>query len=282
MNQAAEPTWPPIAPPMRDTLDMTFTRALALLALVSVPAGAQNGWKLVWSDDFNGPARTAPDSTKWNYDLGATGWGNRELENYTKSLDNASLDGNGNLVIQALKAGDSYTSARLKTQGLYTFTYGKIEARLKIPFGQGIWPAFWLLGENGKRGGWPRCGEIDIMENIGREPEMVHATVHGPGYSGGKGIGERYILTEGKRFADDFHVYSVVWNPDNLEFFMDGKSYHKLAKSGIPDGTEWVFDHPFFIILNVAVGGQWPGNPDESSRFPQQMLVDYVRVYQAQ
>ena len=122
----------------------------------------------------------------------------------------------------------------------------------------------------------------DYVYSVTVDHGRPSATVHGPGYSGGKGIGERYILTEGKRFADDFHVYSVVWNPDNLEFFMDGKSYHKLAKSGIPDGTEWVFDHPFFIILNVAVGGQWPGNPDESSRFPQQMLVDYVRVYQAQ
>jgi beta-glucanase (GH16 family) len=260
---------------------MTLIRALAVAAALAGSAAAQDGWKLVWSDEFDGPARSAPDATKWTYDVGATGWGNRELENYTRSLDNASLDGNGNLVIQALKTESGYTSARLKTQGLYTMTYGKIEARLKIPYGQGIWPAFWLLGENSRRGGWPRCGEIDVMENIGKEPATVHATVHGPGYSGGSGIGKPYALTGG-RFADDFHIYTVVWNRDSLEFFVDGNSYHKMGPSSIPSGSEWVFDHPFFIILNVAVGGGWPGNPDDATKFPQRMLVDYVRVYQAQ
>ncbi len=254
--------------------------ALAAVATIACPAIAQNDWKLVWSDEFNGPAGSAPDSTKWTYDLGASGWGNRELENYTNSRDNSFLDGAGNLAIQALKTDSGYTSARLKTQGLYAVTYGKIEARIKIPYGQGIWPAFWMLGDASKARGWPAVGEIDIMENIGKEPGLVHGTVHGPGYSGGNGIGKPYSLPAGKRFADDFHVYSLEWNPNSIEIFVDGNSYHKLTPIGIPAGAAWAYDHPFYIILNLAVGGQWPGNPDGTTEFPQRMLVDYVRVSQ--
>ena len=260
---------------------MRSIHALAVLAAVALPAVAQTNWKLVWSDEFNGPAGTAPDPAKWTYDLGASGWGNRELENYTNSRDNSFQDGSGNLVIRAIKSDATYTSARLKTQGLYSVTYGKIEGRLQIPYGQGIWPAFWMLGDNSRARGWPAIGEIDIMENIGKEPSTVHGTVHGPGYSGGNGIGKPHGLAAGKRFADDFHVYSVVWTPDSLEFFVDGTSYHKLDKTGIPAGTTWAFDHPFFMILNVAVGGQWPGFPDATTTFPQQMKVDYIRVYQS-
>jgi beta-glucanase (GH16 family) len=259
---------------------MTFARTLAVLAAMAAPAAAQNDWKLVWSDEFNGPARSAPDSNKWTYDLGASGWGNRELENYTNSRDNSYMDGSGNLVIEAIKTASGYTSARLKTQGLYAFTYGKVEARLKIPYGQGIWPAFWMLGDNSKARGWPAEGEIDVMENIGKEPSTVHGTVHGPGYSGGNGIGKPYALPPGTRFADDFHVYAVEWNPGSIEFFVDGNSYHKLLSTGIPAGTTWAYDHPFYFIMNVAVGGGWPGNPDDTTTFPQRMLVDYVRVYQ--
>ena len=200
------------------------------------------------------------------------------MENYTGSRENSYLDGDGNLVIKAVKTETGYTSARLKTQGLYSFTYGKVEARIKIPYGQGIWPAFWMLGDDSKARGWPAIGEIDIMENIGKEPGVVHGTAHGPGYSGGQGIGKPYTLPTG-RFADDFHVYAIEWGPDAIEWFVDGRSYHSLARNGIPTGTAWVYDHPFFLILNLAVGGQWPGYPDASTRFPQQMLVDYVRVY---
>jgi beta-glucanase (GH16 family) len=259
---------------------MTCIRALAVLAAIAAPAVAQTDWRLVWSDEFNAPAHSAPDPSKWTYDLGASGWGNRELENYTDSRDNSFQDGNGNLAIMALKTATGYTSARLKTDGLYVFTYGKVEARLKIPYGQGIWPAFWMLGDRSRARGWPAVGEIDIMENIGKEPSMVHGTVHGPGYSGGESIGKPYSLPAGKRFADDFHVYSVIWNPDSIEFFVDGNSYHKLLSTGIPAGTTWAYDHPFYLILNLAVGGQWPGNPDDSTVFPQQLLVDYIRVYQ--
>ena len=250
------------------------------MAAMAVPAMAQNDWKLVWSDEFNGPADSAPDPSKWTYDLGASGWGNRELENYTNSRENSFMDGSGNLIIQALKSDSAYTSARLKTQGHYDVTYGKVEARIKIPYGQGIWPAFWMLGDSSKARGWPAVGEIDIMENIGKEPGIVHGTLHGPGYSGGNGIGKPYSLPAGKRFADDFHVYSVEWEPDSIEFFVDGRSYHKLTPAGIPTGTAWAYDHPFYIILNLAVGGQWPGNPDSTTEFPQRMLLDYVRVSQ--
>jgi beta-glucanase (GH16 family) len=252
---------------------------LALLAALVPPAAAQNAWQLVWSDEFDGPARSAPDPAIWTYDLGATGWGNRELENYTNSTDNAFLDGAGNLVIQALRAPAGYTSARLKTQNRFSIAYGKIEARIKIPFGQGIWPAFWMLGNDITTNGWPRCGEIDIMENIGKEPSTVHGTVHGPGYSGGNGIGAPYALSGGKRFSDDFHLFTAIWKPDSIEFLVDSSSYKKVALSDLPPKTQWVFNHPFFLLLNVAVGGAWPGNPDSSTEFPQRMVVDYVRVY---
>ncbi|MBZ5595475.1 MAG: glycoside hydrolase family 16 protein [Acidobacteriia bacterium] len=235
-------------------------------------------WTLIWSDEFDGPAGTAPDAAKWVYDLGASGWGNQELENYTDSRDNSYLDGSGNLVIESREASPGqYTSARLKTQTKFTVEYGKIEARIKLPAGQGIWPAFWMLGADG---GWPQGGEIDIMENIGREPGMVHATVHGPGYSGDKGIGQSYTPPGNARVADEFHVFAVEWAESNIQFFVDGHLYHTVTPSSLPKGAVWVFNHPFFLLLNVAVGGSWPGNPDATSSFPQKMLVDYVRVYQ--
>jgi beta-glucanase (GH16 family) len=255
---------------------------MAWFALTVMSAGtaqAQTGWRLVWADEFEGPANAAPNPAKWVRDLGQSGWGNKELENYTNSTDNAFLDGDGHLVIQAIRTPEGgYTSARLKTQGLATFTYGKIEARMKIPYGQGIWPAFWMLGEDIKTSGWPRCGEIDIMENIGKEPATVHGTVHGPGYSGGKGIGAPFALDSG-RFADEFHLYTVIWERESIEFLVDGHSYKKITPAGLPGGAKWVYDHPFFLLLNLAVGGNWPGNPDATTEFPRRMTVDYVRVY---
>jgi beta-glucanase (GH16 family) len=164
---------------------------LTILALVilSLPSAAQAKWKLVWSDEFNGPANATPDPAKWVYDLGAGGWGNNELETYTHDLENAHLDGDGNLVIRALRSEQGrYTSARLKTQGKFAVTFGKIEARMKLPYGQGLWPAFWMLGADISSAHWPSCGEIDIMEQIGKEPSTVHGTLHGPDYSGGNGI----------------------------------------------------------------------------------------------
>ncbi len=244
-------------------------------------------WQQVWSDEFNGANGSAPDPTKWTYDLGGGGWGNQELESYTNRPVNARLE-NGNLVITAQKetftgtdgVTRNYTSARLKTQALFSQTYGRFEARIKIPYGQGIWPAFWMLGSNIDQVGWPACGEIDIFENIGREPSIVHGTVHGPGYSGGGGISGSYTLANNARFADDFHVFAVEWEPSAVRFYVDGTLYETVTPANLPNGTQWVFNHPFFIIMNVAVGGNWPGSPDSTTVFPQTMQVDYVRVYQ--
>lgn len=250
------------------------------------PASSSTGWTLAWSDEFSGPDGSAPDPSKWTYDLGGGGWGNNELESYTNRLENSYIDG-GNLVIQALKesytgpdgVARNYTSARLKTQGLFSQRYGRFEARIKIPYSQGMWPAFWMLGDNVGQMGWPSCGEIDIMENVGKEPSTIHGTVHGPGYSGANGIAAAYTLPSGQRFADDFHIFAVEWQPHEVRFYVDGDLYQTVTPSSLPAGQTWVFDHPFFIILNVAVGGGWPGSPDSSTVFPQTMLVDYVRVY---
>lgn len=239
------------------------------------------------------PDATAPDPSKWNYDLGGAGWGNQELECYTNSPQNVFIQG-GNLVIQALNAPNTvckdsnnnttvnnYTSARLKTAGKFQQAYGRFEARIKIPYGQGMWPAFWLLGDNIGSVGWPTCGEIDIMENVGNEPSSIHGTMHGPGTSGGRNSQSAVLaLPNGQRFSDDFHVFAIEWGASQVRFYVDDTPYETVNKSDVTAGGRWVFDHPFFIILNVAVGGGWPGSPDASTVFPQQMLVDYVRVYE--
>ena len=250
------------------------------------PSNPSGAWVLSWSDEFNGANGSAPDASKWTFDLGGNGWGNNELETYTNRSQNAQVL-NGNLVITAAKetyAGTDgisrdYTSARLKTQGLFAQSGGRFEARIKIPAGQGLWPAFWLLGNDVSSNGWPTCGEIDIMENVGFQPATVYGTIHGPGYSGGSGISSSKALTTGK-FADDFHIYAVEWEGTQIRFYVDGSLYATRTPADLPNnGSVWVFDHPFFIILNVAVGVNWPGAPDGSTVFPQQMLVDYVRVY---
>jgi beta-glucanase (GH16 family) len=246
---------------------------------------------LVWNDEFNGPAGSGIDKNRWTTETGGGGWGNQELEYYTDSTKNASLDGTGNLVIKAIKetlpqryrcwyGQCQYTSARLITKNKFSQAYGRFEARLKIPYGQGLWPAFWMLGSNIDTVSWPNCGEIDIMENIGKEPSIVHGTIHGPGYSGANGIGAAYTLNGGQRFADGFHVFAVEWQPNVIRWYVDGNLYETRTPSDLPAGTNWVYDHPFFVIINVAVGGGWPGNPDATTVFPQTMLVDYVRVYQ--
>jgi beta-glucanase (GH16 family) len=232
----------------------------------------------VWADEFNGPANSAPDPSKWTYDLGAGGWGNQELETYTNLRQNVFVDGSGHLIIRVERNGSTYTSARLKTQGLFSPRYGTIEARIRLPHGQGIWPAFWMLGTNFTTDGWPQCGEIDIMDNIGQRPSTNHGSAHGPGYSGGNSVTGLYTLPGGARFADDFHVFSIQWAPGSIKFFVDGNAYKTVTPASLPTGAPWVFDHPFFLILNVAVGGSWPGAPDATTQFPQQMMVDYVRV----
>ena len=246
------------------------------------PAVSQNNWRLIWSDEFNGPAGSPPDPARWTYDLGNNGgWGNQELETYTNSLTNAYQDGHGNLVIHVQSSSSGFTSARIKTQGMLAAQYGRIEARIKVPYGQGMWSAFWMLGQDITSVGWPQCGEIDVMENIGKEPSSIHGTVHGPGYSGGGGITGAYTLKNGEAFSSQFHTFAVQWSPDGIVFFVDGISYKTVTPASIPAGRQWVFDHPFFLLLNVAVGGTWPGSPDAKTSFPQNMLVDYVRAFQA-
>jgi beta-glucanase (GH16 family) len=240
---------------------------------------------IVWQDEFNAPAGNAVDQSKWRFDIGGSGWGNNELQYYTNSTSNAVHDGSGNLVITARRENPNnyqchygrceYTSARLLTAATFTQAYGRFEARIKVPRGQGIWPAFWMLGDNLGSVGWPNSGEIDIMENVGKEPNNVYGTVHGPGYSGGGGITAARNI--GRPLADDFHTFRVDWEPNSIIWYVDGAEYHRVDPGRL-GGNRWVFDHPFFMILNVAVGGYWPGNPDGSTQFPQQMLVDYVRV----
>ncbi|HUI40945.1 MAG TPA: glycoside hydrolase family 16 protein [Terriglobia bacterium] len=269
------------------------------------PAKQRPKGALMWSDEFNGPDGSAPDPAKWTYDIGVdgNGWGNQELEYYTQSTANVVVRG-GNLVITAVRekysgptaapAGEpgaspaapvtvsrDYTSTRIKTEGLFAQAYGRIEARIKIPRGQGMWPAFWMMGDDIEKVGWPKCGEIDIMENIGKEPSEVHGSLHGPGPgdSGTDDMTKAYTLPRGQRFADAFHVFAVEWDPRQMRFYVDSHLYFTAEPREMPHGTGWVFNHPFFVILNLAVGGSWPGNPDSSTEFPQQMLVDYVRVY---
>jgi beta-glucanase (GH16 family) len=258
-------------------------------AALPIGDGQPRPWALAWSDEFEGAVGAPVDGTKWVADTGGQGWGNKEWEYYTAGAENASLDGAGHLVITARAAPPTtpyrcwygtcrHTSARLTTKGRLEATYGRFEARLRIPRGQGLWPAFWMLGADIDNVGWPKSGEIDVMENIGREPAIVHGTVHGPGYSQSHGITGSYTLPSGA-LADDFHVFVVEWTPGLLRWLIDDREYHRTTPANLPAGTTWVFDHPFFLLMNVAVGGAWPGDPDASSTFPQQMVVDYVRVY---
>jgi beta-glucanase (GH16 family) len=265
---------------------------LILIALCCGSASARreiappSDWLLTWSDEFSAPDGSAPDPKKWIADIGGQGWGNGELESYTARPQNVRVD-RGNLVIEArqenFRGSDGirrdYTSARLKTQSLFAQRYGLFEARIQIPAGQGLWPAFWLLGDNFSTTGWPACGEIDIMENAGaHEPSTIHGSLHGPGYSDANALTASYTLPHG-RFSDDFHLFAIYWSPDRVQFFVDGHLYRTRSPSDLPKGRPWVFDRPFFILLNLAVGGRMPGGPERSTVFPERMLVDYVRVY---
>lgn len=241
----------------------------------------QHNWILTWSDEFDGAAGVLPDATKWTFDIGNGGWGNQELQYYTNRPENVSLDGIGNLVITAKSesfGGASFTSARIKTQGLFTQTYGRFEARIKTPYGPGIWPAFWMLGANNETVAWPQCGEIDILELKGHQPTINHGSLHGPGYSGGSAITDTYALLN-DRFDNGYHIFAVEWDADKIDFFVDGYLYQRVSKSTVASKGEWVYDHPFYLILNVAVGGNFAGFPTSETPFPQKMTIDYVRVY---
>ena len=244
--------------------------------------GSRPGWTLVWSDEFNAAAGTGADTTKWNIVNKGDGFGNNELQFYTNRTQNASHDGDGFLVIRAMREtymGRQYTSARLESRGKFERTYGRFETRMQLPYGQGIWPAFWMLGNDIGSAGWPTCGEIDVMENIGREPSTLHGSLHGPGYSGGNPLGNAYTLPGGARFADGFHVFAVEWEPNVVRWYMDDIHYGTKTPADTPSGARWVYDHPFYLLLNLAVGGNWPGAPDSTTVFPQTLTVDYVRAY---
>lgn len=236
-------------------------------------AGINEAWQLYWSEDFNG---NALDTDTWNYDLGASGWGNNEWQNYTSSEENC-LVSNGTLKITARKNVNApfiYTSSRIQSNNKFEFQYGKVEARIKIPMGQGIWPAFWMLGANFETVGWPQCGEIDIMEHVNNE-NMTHGTVHW------NNNGHQYTGSSISLDPTEWHVYGVLWDHERVRFYVDGTLYNEFVYSQNPNSTN-IFQNPFFFILNVAVGGNWPGYPDDSTPFPATMEVDFVRVYQQQ
>ena len=238
---------------------------------------------LVLAEEFDEDG--APNSAVWGYDIGrgpnGDGWGNQELQYYTDRSENVEVR-NGHLLITAREEdfeGADYTSARLLSKGRFEQAYGRFEARMRLPYGQGIWPAFWMLGADIDTNPWPRAGEIDIMEYRGQNPDIVIGSVHGPGYSGGEPVSWFYQL-EGDRFDTGFHIFGVEWSPDYVNFYVDDILYNQITPDDIPEGTDWVFDKPFFMLINLAVGGQFLGPPNEETVFPQTLVIDYVRVYQ--
>lgn len=251
---------------------MIFSIMLTIIPVKNV--NASDTWNLVWSDEFSG---SRLNSSNWVCEIGtgSSGWGNNELEYYTNRLDNVRVE-DGSLIIEAKKenySGMGYTSARIKTQGLKEFTYGKVEARIKLPKGQGIWPAFWMLGSNISQVSWPKCGEIDIMEHVNNEA-TIHGTIHW--------FADQYAYYGGESSSLDitqYHVYSIEWDANSIKWFIDGNPYWEANIKENINGTE-EFHKPFFILLNLAVGGNWPGSPDSTTQFPAKMYVDYVRVYQ--
>lgn len=259
-------------------------RPIIARPVVEYPTGT---WELIWSDEFDGEAGQPINAEYWTCEVGGQGWGNNEHQYYTDRVENVSMNGEGLLVITAQEEtleGSScwygeclYTSARCITKDKFDFTYGRIEGRMKVPYGQGIWPAFWMLGANFDRAGWPTAGEIDIMEHIGREPNHVYGTIHGPGYSGAGGIGSSYTLDE--PISDDFHTFTLEWEPGVIRWYFDGELYNTITRDRV-GSRPWVYDHGFFMLINLAVGGNWPGYPDETTVFPQTFEIDFIRVYQ--
>jgi beta-glucanase (GH16 family) len=261
----------------------------------------------VWSDEFDGPAQSLPDPAKWTYDTGShdefgnQGWGDHEAETYCSprgvnprecdpKRPNAFLDGNGHLVVRAERGADNiWTSARLTTRALKDFQYGRIEARMRMPVGTGLWPSFWMLGSNYLTTGWPASGSATIVENVsltqrtnGIGPNMIRATLHGPRYYGGNGLWHDFKFPDGARVDDgNFHTYGIIWSPGMIQFYVDDPAniFYVQDATDLPEGGEWVFDHPFFLVMNLAVGGDWPGNPDATTPNPSDLIVDYVRVY---
>lgn len=234
--------------------------------------------ELVLAEEFD--VDGAPDSNLWSFDVGTVenGWGNNELQFYTDRTENVTVE-NGMLLITAKQEqyqGSTYTSARILTKGKFDQTYGRFEARMRLPWGQGIWPAFWMLGADIDSNPWPSAGEIDIMEYRGQQPTIVLGSVHGPGYSSGNAITKSYEL-ENDRFDTGFHVFGIEWGPNYINYYVDDVLYNQITPADVTG--EWVFDKPFYILINLAVGGSFVGSPNSETVFPQTMLVDYVRVY---
>jgi beta-glucanase (GH16 family) len=250
----------------------------------------QSSQKLIFDDEFNGPSGAAPDPTKWQAVDGYWGIGNGELENYTSRTSNVALDGQGDLAITARAETNKsstdgvtrqYTSGRLQTKGLFQFQYGALQARIQLPAGQGLWPAFWALGSNIDSVGWPACGEIDVMENLGNDPFTMYGSIHGPLTTNSN---SQYGLTATEHsstsLASGFHTYGVTWSPNSITFSLDGVAYVTRTPASLATNQAWSYNQPFYLLLNLAVGGTWPGAPDASTQFPARMLVDWVRVYQ--
>ena len=255
----------------------------------------------IWSDEFSGSVQDVPDPAKWTYDTGKAGWGNHEIETYCAPRgENAGVcdpkhpnvfqDGAGHLVLRAWRnANGEWTSGRITTRGLKDFQYGRIEARIRMPVGTGLWPSIWMLGSDYGKVGWPASGSFTIAENVsltertnGVGPTMIRSTVHGPRYFGGNGLLRDYRFSNGGRVDDaGFHTYGIIWSPYMIQFYVDDPAniFFVQDASSLPEGGEWVFDHPFYLLMNLAIGGDWPGNPDATTPNPAEMLVDYVRVY---
>lgn len=272
--------------------------ALGLLASCSQPSAGPGAhahtpadeWRLTWSDEFSGAAGQAPDPGKWVHDTGGEPqWGNEEWQYYTDRTANAATDGKGHLAVTARRerlpgmsecryGSCDITSARLTTKEKFAQTYGRFEARIKVPDAEGTLPAFWMMGDDDDTTSWPGNGEIDVMEVVGSEPDTVHGTVHGPGY-GDEGVGGSHTLPDGEHFADAFHTFGVEWTKDRVTWTVDGTAYHSDTRQRHGKDRRWVFDHDFYLLLNVAVGGVWPGPVTEDTPLPTRMLVDWVRVY---
>ena len=276
----------------------TFSKGLAILIILVSLTSCENSEtqtvttlnNLVWSDNFS-EADGVVNKSNWTFNIGTgdNGWGNNELQYYTDRPENVVVK-DGMLEITAIKEsfqGAGYTSGRILSKGLYELQYGRIEARIKLPYGKGYWPAFWMLGANIQEGDetpddpatdvWPLAGEIDIMEYLGDNPTTVFGSVHGPGYSGGNAITKDYVLKNG-RFDNDFHVFGIEWGENYINYYVDNVLYNQITPEDVTG--EWVFNKPFFLILNLAVGGNFPGAPNENTVFPQTMYIDYIKVYQ--
>lgn len=257
------------------------------------PTLSKADWIQVWSDEFDGAAGTGIDTAKWRADtadgctMGVCGWGNQEKQFYSSALENVGLDGRGHLTLVGRSAQGGlmcyygpcrYTSGKITTRGRLNFAPGLVEARIKLPAGQGLWPAFWMLGHDYPATSWPRSGELDIMENRGSQPATISSAIHGPGYSGMTPFVHARTLTH-RTFSDDFHTFGVAWDSLRVRFFVDDTLHYMVRRAEVERLGSWVFDKPFFVLLNLAIGGTFDGDPKSDAILPATMFVDYVRVY---